>query len=227
MITVACVFWGTKFSKDYVYNLEAMVERNTNIEHEFVALSDKRVPGIKTKILKPGYDTWWNKLQLFDPAHGFQGRVVYLDLDTIITGNLDWLLSFDGPFMGIEDVGSVNPHQKHLEGVMQSAVLSFNPQKYDYLWSEFNLKYDQIIQQFRGDGEYLHVAAPKNRVLLQQQFPGELKSYKYQVYPDKYQGTSIVCFHGRPSIEQALIETVITPGGKYEPQEWVKEYWHD
>ncbi len=84
MITVACVFWGNKFSDDYVYHLEAMVARNTTVEHEFVVLSDRKVPGVKTKILKPGYEIWWNKLQLFDPAHGFRNRVVYLDVYTAI-----------------------------------------------------------------------------------------------------------------------------------------------
>lgn len=227
MITVACVFWGNKFSDDYVYHLEAMVARNTTVEHEFVVLSDRKVPGVKTKILKPGYEIWWNKLQLFDPAHGFRNRVVYLDLDTVITGNIDWLLSYDGPYMGIEDVGAVNKHQPHLIGQMQSAIISFDPQKHDYIWNEFNLRFENILQRYRGDGEYLHDAAPKQRVLLQRQFPGQMKSYKYEVYPDKLDGVSIVCFHGRPSIEQAKKETIVTPGGRYEPQEWISEYWYD
>jgi len=114
-VTVACVHWGTKFSLDYVYNLKAAVERNTTIPHRFVCYSDKGIKGIETKILKPGYEGWWNKLQLFDPAQFTNERMVYLDLDTIITSNIDWLLEDRSWFMGIEDVGAVNAHQPHLK----------------------------------------------------------------------------------------------------------------
>ena len=109
MITVACVWWGTKFPIDYVINLKASIERNTTVDHKFICFSDKDVPNIETRILKKGYDGWWNKLQLFDCSHGLSERVIYFDLDTLITGDLDWLFNYNGNFMGIEDVGSVNP----------------------------------------------------------------------------------------------------------------------
>ena len=76
-------------------------------------------------------------------------------------------------------------------------------------------------------GEYLNGNIPKyDRELLQHKYPGKLKSYKYQIYNkgiDKE--TSIICFHGRPSIIQAMNETVQTPFATYEPKQWIKEYW--
>ena len=64
MITVACVCWGDKFSEDYVYNLKSMVERNTTVPHKFVVFSDRNFKGITTMKLQPGYDGWWNKMQV-------------------------------------------------------------------------------------------------------------------------------------------------------------------
>ena len=61
--------WGDKFPEEYVYNLKSMVERNTTFEHNFVVFSDREWDGIDTRILKPGYDGWWNKLQMFDTSH--------------------------------------------------------------------------------------------------------------------------------------------------------------
>ena len=46
MITVACVWWGTKFPIDYVINLKASIERNTTVDHKFICFSDKDVPNI-------------------------------------------------------------------------------------------------------------------------------------------------------------------------------------
>ncbi len=212
-VTVACVYWGNKFSKDYVYNLKAMVERNATIPFKFVCYSDKGIPGIETRILRPGYEGWWNKLQMFDPANKVSDRVVYFDLDTIITSNIDWLLEDRSWFMGIEDVGAVNPHQPHLKDVLQTGVMSWDFEPNSHIWNTFVLSYDRVIDSYRGDGEYLSsIINPYHRTLLQHKYPGKLKSYKYDLYPNRpKEEISIVCFHGRPSIEQAFSETIVTP----------------
>ena len=228
-VTVACVHWGTKFSLDYVYNLKAAVERNTTIPHRFVCYSDKGIKGVETKILKPGYEGWWNKLQLFDPAQFTNERMVYLDLDTIITGNIDWLLEDRSWFMGIEDVGAVNAHQPHLKNVLQTGVMAWGATPVSFIWSTFVLSYDNVVDTFRGDGEYLSsVINPYQRTLLQHEYFNKLKSYKYDVYPNPpRKDVAIVVFHGRPSIEQAFTETIETPMAKFEPQEWIKDYWNN
>lgn len=226
-VTVVCVYWGTKFSLDYVYNLKAMVARNTSVPHKFVCYSDRKLPDIETRILKPGWEGWWNKLQLFDPINKVSDRYVYFDLDTIITGNIDWLLNARHWFMGIEDVGAVNVHQPHLKNVLQTGVMAWEFNVMDHIWPTFVLGQEVILNKFRGDGEYLSsVINPYARVLLQHKYPNKLKSYKYDVYPGPPKDdVSIVCFHGRPSIEQAIEHTVATPLRTYEPQLWIKDYW--
>jgi hypothetical protein len=228
MKTVVCVWWGDKFSVDYVYNLKAMVERNTTVPFRFVCYSDKDIPGIETKRLKPGVEGWWNKLQMFDPAMKVGDYVLYFDLDTIITGNIDWLMNYDTWFMGIEDVGAVNAHQPHLKNVLQTGVMTWDHDANSHIYLDFLMNYDRIKNQFRGDGEYLNTKInPYHRKLLQHVFPGKLKSYKYDIYPGPpKEDVSIVCFHGRPSIIQAMEETVVTPVRAYEPQKWIKDYWY-
>jgi hypothetical protein len=224
MVNVVCVFSGTKFSKDYVYNLKNAVERNTTVPHRFICLSDlnTELPGIDTMQLKPGYSGWWNKIQLFDGR--LKGQVVYLDLDTLITGNIDWLLNHRGFFAGIEDLGAINSHQPWLKGRLQSGILSFNADQFGWVWTDFILSISSVMKTHRGDGEYLNSLITK-RELLQNIYPDAIKSYKYQVYPDNIGNASIVCFHGRPSIIQSMSETITTPKAVYEPQLWVKEYW--
>jgi len=231
MITVVCVCWGDKFSDDYVYNLKSMVERNTTVPHKFVVFSDREWDGIETRILNPGLEGWWNKLQLFDTEHKLDtNRVVYLDLDTLIVGNIDWLLEYDGNFMGIEDLGSINKHQTYLKTRLQSAVMSWDYQLNGHIWQRFITTNEG--QRFRGDGEYLNHIIPKyQRDFVQKKYRGKLKSYKYQVYSEGItDNLSIICFHGRPSIPQAMTETVeIGWNGSerkvYEPQDWIKDYW--
>ena len=226
-VAVTCVFWGNKFSLDYVYNLKASVERNTIVPHKFVCYSDRAIPNVETRILRPGYEGWWNKLQLFDVGNKVSDRVVYLDLDTVITGSIDWLLEDRSWFMGIEDVGAVNAHQPHLKNILQTGVMAWDFDPNSHIWNTFVLSYDRAVDTYRGDGEYLSsILNPYQRTLLQHKYTNALKSYKYDVYPNKLlQETSIVVFHGRPSIEQAFSETIKTPMATYEPQSWIKDYW--
>jgi hypothetical protein len=226
-VTVACVYWGNKFSLDYVYNLKAMVERNTTVDYNFICLTDRNIPGVDCRILRPGYEGWWNKMQIFDEGQDLGERVIYIDLDTIITNNIDWLLEDRSWFMGIEDVGAVNPHQPHLKGVLQTGVMSFDTAVNAFIWPTFVMSFESATQKYRGDGEYLSdIVNPYARVLLQNKYKGQLKSYKYDVYPGPpKKDTSIVCFHGRPSIEQAITTTVKTTLETYSPQEWIKDYW--
>ena len=229
MITVACVFWGDKFSEDYVYNLKSMVERNTTVPHQFVCFSDRELEGIKTVKLISGYQGWWNKMQMFNTDFRLGNRVVYLDLDTLIVGNIDWLLEYDGMFMGIEDLGAVNEHQPELKGRLQSGVMSWDYRLNSHLWNRFTSSGES--QRYRGDGEYLNHIVPKyQRDFIQKKYKGKLKSYKYQVYSEGItDDLSIICFHGRPSIPQAMTETITTgwknSGKTYEPQDWIKDYW--
>ena len=229
MITVACVFWGDKFSDDYVYNLKSMVERNTTVPHQFVCFSDRELEGITTVKLIPGYEGWWNKMQMFNTDFKLGNRVVYLDLDTLIVDNIDWLLEYDGMFMGIEDLGAVNKHQPELKGRLQSGVMSWDYRLNSHLWNRFTSSGES--QRYRGDGEYLNHIVPKyQRDFIQKRYKGKLKSYKYQVYSEGItDDLSIICFHGRPSIPQAMTETVTTgwknSGKTYEPQDWIKDYW--
>ena len=212
MITVVCVCWGTKFSLDYVYNLKAMVERNTTKEHRFVCFSDKEIDGIDTIILPEGMKGWWNKLYLFHPDNGLSGNILYLDLDTVIVNNIDWLLEWDGNFMGIEDLGASNSHEPNLKGVMQSGVMYFKHERNKKIWKHYTKNKVEIEHTIRGDGEYLNEVLPRNyRTLLQHKFPNKLASYKYHIYPNRpNDDVSIVCFHGRPSIIQSMSETVET-----------------
>ena len=98
MKAVVCVWWGNKFSIDYVYNLKAMVERNVSEPVRFVCYSDRNIPGVETVRLKPGFNGWWNKLQMFDPKLHVADHVVYFDLDTLITGNIDFLFE-NNPYL--------------------------------------------------------------------------------------------------------------------------------
>ena len=52
---------------------------------------------IKILELEEGWTGWWGKSTLFS-LKDLQGRMVYIDLDVVITGNIDEILNYRGPF---------------------------------------------------------------------------------------------------------------------------------
>ena len=80
-----------------------MAKRRISREFEFVCLTDqpKRMPqgvrAIPIATPKPGTKGWWAKIELFKPGR-FGGRVLYLDLDTLIVGSLDEVIDYPAEF---------------------------------------------------------------------------------------------------------------------------------
>jgi hypothetical protein len=255
--TIALVCYGDKFSRDYVANVvhsieyyhSAILANSSNAHTSYCwsirILTDRNDLNdlgviVDNKVSLPG---WWNKMKLFDRDIDLPGeRVIFLDLDTLITNKFEWLLSYNGPFMGIENLGINNAKYEDINqyiGVLQSGILAFSRERCFNVWNAFISDKDKIMKYFRGDGEFLHALCNGQAIiphdLLQRLYPNRILSYKYQAYDGGIMGfnpedaskpyTSFVLFHGEPSIKQAMSETVHPWGVPYEPREWVKKYW--
>lgn len=105
MITVCCVWvkGQVNYSPEYVERLEMMVRRwMLGKEHSFVCLTDRpwELKAVDTiPIAGPGkLKGWWSKVRLFDSALMLTGRILYLDLDTLIVGPLGPILDYPSSF---------------------------------------------------------------------------------------------------------------------------------
>ena len=104
MIDVVCLKWGHKFSSEYVNNLFSGIERNSTVPFKFHCFTDND-SGILENITchkLPDLDItgWWYKLWLFSNDMPFKlgDRIMFFDLDTLVTGNIDDILEYDCPY---------------------------------------------------------------------------------------------------------------------------------
>ena len=243
MKSVVCVKTGNKYDDEYVKILYDSVKRNTTVPFRFHCFSDDSGAlqdlSVSDYVLhfceyRRGQGGWWNKLRIFENAGRRYGdRVIYFDLDTMITGNIDWLMEYDEePFAAIENLGVLNSKYedtRKYKNVMQSGIMTFDPKSFvvQNIASHFEITRETSVNSYRGDGEYLNATIPtKNRVFLQHIFPNQITSYKYFCYDNGGPGNhSIVCFHGEPGPKEACTIDVHPYGVTYKKQDWVKEYW--
>src|SRR3990167_10267184 len=108
MLTVVCFLWhdpqGVRndiyvYDESHACRLKQMVERNLTIPHEFICVSDRKIDGIKTIPLDFTtfvHSTRFAKLMMYAPEGPLAGkRMLYLDLDCVVTGSLDPLVRHD------------------------------------------------------------------------------------------------------------------------------------
>ncbi len=184
---VCCIKVGTRYGPEYVNRLHAAVERHMKRRHDFLCLTDDP-RGLGCLHLPIGTDLpgWWAKLILFKPHQALMGaRVIFLDLDTVILGNIDFLLAYEGDFAILRDFYRPNGYG--------SAIMSIAPAFGGRIWRDFKPEY---CAAYPGDQNWIEEQAP-HADRWQDLNPGRIVSYKAdpQPWPDT---ASICCFHGVP-----------------------------
>lgn len=206
MITVACLDHRNYLGMGarYVAVLRSMVARNLAQPYRFVCLTDDPsrhdLPKGEIHYL-PSCDKlsqlltgWWAKLYLFEPGR-FEGRVLYLDLDSVIVGPLDPLAAQTGAVY-LKDWGWD-------KDVTAGGQLVWDAGEHADLWDGAPL----APKRFADDQDYITARGGWNRL------PPQLcRSYRYHCKSGPPAGCSVVAFHGSPKPHEVT-------GG------WVAEHW--
>lgn len=237
---VVCLKWGTKYPAEYVNRLFNMVNRNTTIEYNFYCITDD-AEGLDEKIeAKMISDLslvgWWYKLMIFkEDFYGISGTSIFLDLDVVITANIDELFTVEpGKFKIIRD----------LKQGFNSSVFRLTMGSMAYVWDDFVKNKDDIVGRLHGDQDWIAEAAPDEMstwpaswvVSYKKQCNARAKrSYgrigqwarKHGLMPppkgeaELPEGAKIVIFHGKPDPED--VQNGPWDMWKYAP--WINENW--
>lgn len=195
MVNVWTVCVGEKYTDRDVLLLQSQVSKNLSQPHRFRCLSDRARDGIDCFVPSETWPGWWSKLLLFRYA---AGQVLYLDLDVVVTGELDSLLS--------ERLSLPSNWGQSGHGGCQSSVMSWDTKSGSYgvladlfhvesLTPPANGNYG-YYQGLWGDQEYItqHLGNPGRYI---REMHG-VYSYKYHCQGDVPDDASVVCFHGAP-----------------------------
>ena len=209
MVTVACVEVRDYLGRgaEYVERLRSMVARHLiGQPHRFVCLTDApaRHGGLPAESIHalPTCDKlaqlltgWWAKLYLFEPGR-FSGRVLYLDLDTLIVGPLEPVVAQTGA-VKLLDWGWDRD-------VTAGGHLVWDAGEHAEVWAGAEL----APKRYADDQEYLTALGGWNRLP-----PALLRSYRYHCKSGPPAGCSVVAFHGRPKPHELG------------PDHWVTRAW--
>lgn len=223
MNNVVCLKHGNKYSADYVNKLYSSVKRNTTVPITFHCFTDDNT-GIDSDIVVhplpyTNVTGWWQKLYLFSDELPIDGQILFMDLDTLVVKNIDNYVTHRGGFTVLRDLwsGGIN---------VGSAIMSFEAKRYPHIWDSFIRDPQSAIASLQphGDQKWIQSQQP-DRTYWQDLYPGGIVSFKSHCRRGIPQAGRIICFHGKPSIPEAINTTTNTQGFLIPPTPWVAEHW--
>jgi hypothetical protein len=230
---VVCVKWGTKYPAEYVNNLYAAVKRNSTVAytfHCFTEDSNNINPNVIIhQIPSTRLDGWWNKLYMFDNDNGIPlgERIVFFDLDTLITGNIDQMLTHtSADIIVLRDLYAGISRAVAADN-MGSGFMAWNHGKYNHVWKEFVRDPDRAIESVHPHGDQRWIQAKINiRQYWQDIFPNQVVSFKVHCRTGLPENARVVCYHGRPSIPESATQSMRVWKYSLTPQKWVLDHWN-
>lgn len=228
---VACVIHGSVYDWCYVERLYNMVVRHSTEPVRFHVFTehDRSVPlhMIKHALTDwPGVigakKSWWYKMQMFDARH-LQGRVLYLDLDTVIVRNIDWIWQHEAKyFWTVRDFRHL--WRPQWQGI-NSSLMFWDTLRFDWIWKQFTENnIATVIKQYHGDQDYLNAVISRRDLRF---FDIQnIKSWRWQIkdggldmksreYRQPGVGSvldpesSILVFHGKPKPHEITDQLIL------------------
>ena len=247
IVNILTLKWGDKYGSDYVNQLYSGVRRNLKREFRFVCFTDDPSgirlevdiqPLVELDVPEPWQRTPWLKLALFeDGLADLRGAALYLDLDIVISGQLDDLFDWHpGRRCIIRDWERWHQRISRRHGLPgNSSVFRFEAGQSGEVLEKFYSEKDQALSRYRvvSGQRYLTEAMggpdwwPSDWVVSFKRNcipPVPLNFFRVSKVPPN---ARIVVFHGHPNPHEAIAgyrslrphrNTLATP--------WIEEFWH-
>lgn len=149
--TIITWLWGKKYASRDVARLANACRENFSPEHRFHVFTDQyiQLPGVYAHAISdPGLceRSCFCRLRMFDPIwqewYGFDGKIISLDLDIIITGAIDHLFAGDTTFRILRGANATNPNPYN------ASVMMLRAGHHADIWSDFSIEAADKIQRY-------------------------------------------------------------------------------
>ena len=241
MQTIICIKWGDRYGPEFVNRLYHSILRHTKRKTRLVCFTDNP-KGIDADIIttsipdinlpKNYIETPWRKLTMWKyPLLDLSGDILFLDLDLVITGNIDDLFDYKpGKYCVIENWTQIG------KNIGNTSCFRFPSGKYSHIYEKINLHPHKILNNYRIEQVYISKVIP-NMVF----WPSEwCLSFKHNIIPkwpinflkkpNLPKHARIVAFTGKPDQDEALLGIWPSPWYKkiykyIKPASWISDYW--
>lgn len=189
MLQIVCVKVGEKFRPEYVTHLQNGLRRHLHAPFSFACLTDDP-SGLRCRtipILRNDLTGWWHKVTLFSGDMDFVGnRVLYFDLDVVLTGDITPIIQHPASFATLRD-------RWQKPGTINSSFMLWNHDEYRHIYDEFDGPGNWI-----GDQNYITTKVD-DPYFINDAYSEWVKSFKADLQnQEPISDERLVYFHGLP-----------------------------
>lgn len=251
-LNVICMRWGTAFGPEYVNRLFGGISRFSQRDVRFFCMTDDRTDlnrdiEVLDLVEEPFHEEMMavlpktrvngamRKVSMFRPGliPDLKGALLALDLDIVITGNVDDLADYAPGKICMRR--SWKPGR--WPGVGHGSVLKFEPEAHSYLYEAIAANPRAEIMKAEGS-EQGYTSTKANEAGDFEPFPDAwIINFKRHCRPRKPlnlilpptlpRDARVVCFPGTPKIEEAIQGYRGSLLHWIWPAKWLKDYWRD
>ncbi|MCD9821201.1 hypothetical protein [Bradyrhizobium japonicum] len=169
-LIVACIRTSESTVFDLVTTMRNKIAKNLPLPYTMVCLTNQpeRCSDV-TFVDISAFDLlgWWNKMVVFEPLWRGRAKVIYLDLDIDVVGDLSPLADVPGEFAILS--------QKHVAGRYNSGAMVLGGGMGNFVWHGFERRRELLMMTHRLAGpssciEELYPSAPFLQRLLPPDF---------------------------------------------------------
>lgn len=244
-VNIVTLKWGDRYPSIYVNRLRNAVARNLTRPFRFHCFTDDPTglrPDVLAHPLPPielpesHQRTTWLKLGLFMKGlAGMEGDCLFLDLDLLITGNIDCLFEYQpGKRCIIHNWVQGQLVFKKRPDVGNSSVFRWRADTTQFIVDKFYAEKEWALANFKPPQTYLTYGLgekyfwPASWVTSFKRHAVPAFPLNLVMTPKVPADTRILVFHGLPDPDQALVG--YRPPRLHRrtrPARWIADYWHD
>jgi hypothetical protein len=245
MKQIVCMKWGNLYSPEYVNKLYSMTKRNIQGNFRFVCLTDNPegirpevecLPCPKIDIPEPFNNTGWRKLTLWAKSlEKMTGSWLFMDLDVVITGNLDGFFEYqpDKTFIVMHNWTQPN------SGIGNTSVFRFKVGSHPYLFDNILNTPLKLVEKYRNEQTFIsktisdiHFWPDEWCILFKTHCipPMPIRWWKAPILPNT---ARVVAFPGDPNPDKAVKGIWPTKKGykkiykHIKPATWINDFWRE
>jgi hypothetical protein len=250
---VICIKWGTLYGPEYVNRLLSGVRRHLSRDVRFFCMTEDRtgvnpdveilplpeepfLPEMQAALAVANRQGAMRKVSLFRPGliPDLKGPLLGFDLDVVITGGLDEIHDF-APGKVAMRADWVEARRGRKTG--HGSVFRFDPALHGWLYETLaanpgaevakargsEQRYTSTLAQAKGQFAYL----PGDQVVSFKHDCLDLPPFNYLRAARLPGNARVVCFHGRPRVEEAIEGWRGSWLRRCPPTPWLAEHWKD
>lgn len=155
MLSVYCVNWGTKYTRDFVDTLHESLQRHLTIPHKFHCYTDRPEKEYDVEVKYPFLRGVWHKLALLENT----GDSLFFDLDIKINSNIDFLCKDFESFSVLDSAPWKGHKEDFVFRMTQNTMVNSSVMRWSdhaHIFDKFMKHRDMYLRLYSGIDRFIY-----------------------------------------------------------------------